>query len=101
MNDPANVLTWYLTGVTDALSRTTNYEYDDFNLLKKIKYPEVTVGAGRLEENFGYDLVGNLITKTDQAGRVTTFCYDNSHRLTSTIDLRRRRLLTNTTRARK
>ena len=75
-----------LTGVTDALSRITNYFYDDFNRLTKIKYPEATVGAGRLEENFSYDLVGNLITKTDQAGRVTTFCYDNSHRLTSTID---------------
>ena len=74
------------TGVTDALNRTTNYEYDDFNRLKKIKYPEATAGAGRLEENFGYDLGGNLITKTDQASRVTTFCYDNADRLISTID---------------
>lgn len=75
-----------LTGVTDALNRTTNYFYDDFNRIAKIKYPEATPGAGRLEENFSYDIAGNLLTKTDQAGRITTFCYDNANRLTSTID---------------
>ena len=75
-----------LTGVTDPLNRTTNYFYDDFNQLTKIKYPEATPGAGRLEENFAYDLAGNLISKMDQAGKVTSFCYDNAHRLTSTID---------------
>ena len=32
-----------LTSVTDALNRTTDYVYDDFNRLKKIKYPEATV----------------------------------------------------------
>jgi hypothetical protein len=29
--------------------------------LKQIKYPEAIAGAGRLEENFSYDLIGNLI----------------------------------------
>jgi RHS repeat-associated protein len=72
--------------MTDALNRTTNYFYDDFNRLTKIKYAEASAGAGRLEENFAYDLAGNLITKTDQAGRVTTLCYDNANRLTSSID---------------
>jgi YD repeat-containing protein len=75
-----------LTGVTDALNRTTNYEYDDFNRLKKIKYPEATLGAGRLEENFTYDLSGNLLEKKDQANRITSFCYDNVNRLTTTTD---------------
>jgi RHS repeat-associated protein len=75
-----------LTGVTDALNRTTNYEYDDFNRLKKIKYPEATAGAGRLEENFTYDLAGNLLEKKDQANRITSFCYDSANRLTTTTD---------------
>jgi RHS repeat-associated protein len=75
-----------LTGVTDALDRTTNYTYDDFNRLTKIKYPEATAGAGRLEENFTYDSAGNLLQKTDQAGRITSFCYDSTNRLTSTTD---------------
>jgi RHS repeat-associated protein len=75
-----------LTGVTDALNRTTNYTYDEFNRLTKIKYPEATAGAGRLEENFTYDSAGNLLQKTDQAGRITSFCYDSSNRLTSTTD---------------
>ena len=75
-----------VTGVTDALNRTTNYTYDDFNRVTKIKYPEATPGAGRLEENFTYDAAGNLLTKSDQAGRVTTLGYDNANRVTSTID---------------
>jgi RHS repeat-associated protein len=75
-----------LTGVTDALNRTTNYFYDDFNQLTKVKYPEATAGAGRLEENFTYDGAGNLLTRSDQAGNVTTFCYDSADRLSSLID---------------
>ena len=75
-----------LTGMTDALNRTTNYTYDEFNRLTKIKYPEATAGAGRLEENFTYDSAGNLLQKTDQDTRITSFCYDGSDRLTSTTD---------------
>ena len=75
-----------LTGVTDAMNRTTNYTYDDFNRLTKIKYPEASVGAGRLEENFTFDAAGNLTQKTDQAGRVTSIAYDTADRVTSTTD---------------
>ncbi len=75
-----------LTGVTDAMNRTTNYTYDDFNRMTKIKYPEASVGAGRLEENFTFDDAGNLTQKTDQAGRVTSIAYDTADRVTSTTD---------------
>jgi RHS repeat-associated protein len=75
-----------LTAVTDALNRTTNFSYDDFNRLTKIKYPEASAGAGRLEENFVYDGAGNLLTKTDQAGKVTSFCYDSANRLVTSTD---------------
>jgi RHS repeat-associated protein len=75
-----------LTGVTDALNRTTNYSYDDFNRLTKIKYPEATPGAGRLEENFTYDAAGNLTQKMDRAGRSTSYAYDSANRRISTTD---------------
>lgn len=75
-----------LTGVTDAFNRTTNFTYDEFSRLTKVKYPKGTAGAGRLEENFTYDSAGNLLQKIDQAGRISSFCYDNSDRLTSTTD---------------
>jgi RHS repeat-associated protein len=75
-----------LTAITNQLNLTTNISYDNFDRPTKIKYPEASPGAGRLEENYAYDFAGNLVSKTDQAGRVTTFCYDNANRLTSTID---------------
>jgi YD repeat-containing protein len=53
-----------LTGMTDALNRTTNYTYDEsLTGSLKIKYPEATAGAGRLEENFTYDSAGNLLQR--------------------------------------
>lgn len=96
-----------LTGVTDALNHTTSYvydlmsnvisktdalgnvndlEYDDFNRLKKIKYPLPTAGATRLEESYTYDLVGNVKTRVDTAGRTTTYDYDSANRLIKITD---------------
>jgi RHS repeat-associated protein len=93
VTNAANAVTSYtydsmsnLTGVTDPLNRTTNYTYDDFERLTRIKYPEASTGAGRLEENFAYDAAGNLLQKTDQSGRVTSFCYDAANRLITSTD---------------
>ncbi len=47
------------TAQTDALGNETNYDYDDFNRLKKVIYPPSTVNATRLEESLTYDEVGN------------------------------------------
>jgi RHS repeat-associated protein len=49
-------------------------------------YPEASTGASHLHKDFAYDLAGNLLTKTDQAGRVTSFCYDSVNRLTTVTD---------------
>jgi len=70
-----------ITGVTDALNRTTNYSLDEFrsNTRKQRR-------AGRLEENLTYDLDGNLLEKKDQANRTHSFCYDT---IDMAIDLRR------------
>ncbi|HEV7745181.1 MAG TPA: Ig-like domain-containing protein, partial [Pyrinomonadaceae bacterium] len=74
------------TSMTDALSRVTNYEFDDFNRLKKITYPPATTGATRLFETIEYDDAGNVIERTDTAGRVTAYAYDDVNRRISTTD---------------
>ena len=75
-----------LTSQTDALGNVTNFEYDAFDRLKKVKYPAATTGATRLEENYTYDLVGNVKTRVDTAGRTMTYDYDNANRLIKITD---------------
>ncbi len=64
----------------------TNYEYDDFNRLKKTVYPAAAAGAARLQESVTYDADGNVKTRTDTGGRVTSYDYDTAQRLTKTTD---------------
>ncbi len=71
---------------TDALGNVTDLEYNDFNRLKKIKYPLPVSGGTRLEENYTYDLVGNTKTRVDTAGRTTTYDYDIANRLIKITD---------------
>jgi len=66
-----------LTGLTDPKDQATGFEYYENNWLKKITYPE---GA---EESYTYNPVGTLDTKTDANSVVTTYGYDDLHRLTS------------------
>ena len=75
-----------LTAQTDALSNITNYEYDDFNRVKKLIYPPSIVGAIRLEESLTYDTLGNVKTRSDTAGRLTNYDYDTANRLIKTTD---------------
>ncbi len=75
-----------LTSMTDALSNVTDLEYDDFNRLKKVKYPLPAVGGTRLEENYTYDLNGNLKTRSDTAAHTTTYDYDTSDRMVKMTD---------------
>lgn len=56
---------------TDALGRVNNYEYDDFNRLKKTIHAAATVGSARLEERIEYDANGNIKKRFDTAGRET------------------------------
>jgi len=71
-----------LTGVTDALNRTTEYNYDDFNRLKKITHRKRLLAQGGSKRTSRI-LAGNLLEKKDQANRIISFCYDSVNRLTS------------------
>ena len=68
------------------MSRVTDYEYDEFNRRKKITYPPATAGATRLFESMTYDGDGNVKSRTDTAGRVTSYAYDNVNRITGATD---------------
>jgi len=67
-----------MTSHTDANGNTTDFEYDPFNRLSKIIYPEASSGAARLEESFAYTDIGELETHSDTAGRVTGYAYSYS-----------------------
>lgn len=71
---------------TYEIGLATNYEYNDQNILTKKPYPSAGNCAARLEEVFTYDAVGNLLSKTDTAGRVTQYEYDGIRRVESTTD---------------
>src|SRR2546423_7370910 len=75
-----------LTGTTDALAHTTNYEYDEFNRLLKTIYPPAVTGGARLQETVEYDVAGNVTKRTDTAGRITSLAYDNANRLLTVTD---------------
>ena len=49
-----------LASDTDTLSRTTVYEYDDFNRLVRVSYPSATTGEAPLFQTLAYDAVGTL-----------------------------------------
>ncbi len=75
-----------LKSVTDPLLHATDYQYDAFDRLIKITYPPATAGATRLFETSAYDANGNVTSRTDTAGRVSSLAYDNVDRVTSSTD---------------
>ena len=75
-----------LTAATDQLAHTTNIDYDEFDRPVKTTYPPAVAGGTRLLETVEYDAVGNVIKRTDTAGRVTALAYDNANRLLTVTD---------------
>lgn len=75
-----------LVSIVDPLFQETDYEYDDFNRLKKVIYPAADPNANQLFETITYDADGNVASRTDTAGRVTTYAYDGANRMTTTTD---------------
>ncbi len=62
--------------------RTVDYTYDELNRLTEEKIADAAVGNRTL--GYGYDLVGNRLTKTDTLKASTTYSYDKNNRLNST-----------------
>jgi len=75
-----------ITSKTDILGRVTDYEYNDMNLVSKIRYPAASPGMARLEESFEYDAVGNLKKQWDTSGHLTQYEYDAGRRVKKTTD---------------
>jgi RHS repeat-associated protein len=74
----------------DAANNLTTYEYDGFNRLKKLRYPDTTTGAGTSStidfEEYTYDAAGNIATQKrrdrfQQGPLIITNTYDNLNRL--------------------
>ncbi len=64
--------------ITDAEGRLTEFEYDTYGYLKKIKR---YIEAGYVEKTFTYDAVGNLLSETDEEGNITNYTYDANNNL--------------------
>jgi RHS repeat-associated protein len=62
--------------------RTVDYTYDELNRLTEEKIADAAVGNRTI--GYGYDLVGNRLTKTDSLEGSTTYSYDKNNRLNRT-----------------
>ena len=61
--------------ITDAMTNTTEYQYDIFGRLSKVIQPE------NVETNFGYDKQNNLVSITDAENLTTVYLYDDLGRV--------------------
>ena len=61
---------------------TVTYGYDGNGRLASIARPSIS-GSSTSTTTFTYTAAGDLVSVTDPIGNVTTFGYDNSHRVTS------------------
>ena len=77
-----------LVAETDALNRTTRYEYDELGRLTKEIYPDPDGNGGDSSPSTThiYDLIGNQIATVDPLGNRTDFIFDQLYRLISTIE---------------
>lgn len=65
--------------IKDANGNITTYEYDNFDRLYKITYPDSSY------ESFTYNNAGNLTQKRNRKGQIIKYTYDNLDRLISEV----------------
>lgn len=73
----------------DSKNNLTTLEYDGFDRLKKLRYPDATVGAGTSSsadyEEYAYDSNGNKTWHRRRDNRALNFQYDNLNRQITTF----------------
>ncbi len=74
-----------LIDVTNALTQTTHYEYDDLDRVTSVTLPDPDTGGTTANSpvySYTYDAVGNLKTSSDAhpLANTTTYDYDNLYR---------------------
>ena len=75
-----------LEATIDPLGRITSHTYDALGRLRTTTSPDPDGLQGPLPapvSTFRYDIVGNLLSTTDQLGRITTSTYDSRNRVLS------------------
>ena len=77
-----------LIEVEDALSRTTEYEYNSRDWITVVTLPDPDGSGSATSPTYSrtYDAAGRLLTETDPLNQTTTFAYDDVGRvLTVTV----------------
>ena len=71
--------------MTDPLSHTTSYTFDDVGRVLTQTDPDPDAGGGLTSPvtTYAYNALGNVTSVTDPRSKVTTYAYDNLQRLTS------------------
>ncbi|EJL28977.1 RHS repeat protein, partial [Caulobacter sp. AP07] len=71
------------TGTADGRGNLTTYEYDEFDRLSKIRYPNKTGGGSSSTDFYSatYDAADNIIQQTRRGGSVVNYSYDALNRL--------------------
>lgn len=83
--------TYYLNGTkktdADAKGNTTTYEYDGFDRLSKVRYPNITgIGSSTTDyEQYTYDNNNNVLTRRTRRNETLTFTYDNNDQIIKKI----------------
>ena len=88
-NPQTESVTYSITGkpetLTDGRGNTSLIEYDTFDRVERLAYPNPTTGAPSTsdDELYGYDLNSNRTTFTNRAGQTFTTTYDYLNRPTA------------------
>src|SRR5262249_22135361 len=67
--------------LTSVSSVVSSHQYDEYDVLGRVKRSTQVTDGQSYSMSYGYDLVGNLITQMYPTGRVVTTSYDTANRI--------------------